>query len=93
MLLDVNERLFIISLNNLINRKDGSTCSLKEFQEEINLEEKFFIKTVMAMGKKKTIEIGFKQRNTFTRVLNWYSKHPGNNDYYLRITKNVYLQI
>ena len=45
MLLDVNERLFIISFNKLMNKKASSVCSLKEFQEEINLEEDFFLAT------------------------------------------------
>ena len=93
MLLDVNERLFILSLNKFMNKKAESVCSLKEFQKEINLEEKFFIKTIMTMEIKKTIKIGFKQRNTITRVLNWYSKYPDNNDYYLKITKVGYIQI
>ena len=93
MLLDVNERLFILSLNKLLNRKTEPICSLKEFQEEINLEEKFFINTVITMEIKKIIEIGFKQRNRITKVQNWYSEYPGNNDYYLKITKDGYIQI
>lgn len=93
MLLDINERLFIISLNKLMNKKAVSVCSLKDFQEEINLEEDFFLATVLKMEKKKTIEIGFKRRNTIARVRNWYSKYPGKDDYYLIITKAGHSQI
>lgn len=93
MLLDVNERLFIISLNKLMKRKAISLCSLKDFQEEINLDKDFFLATVIKMEKKKTIEIGFKRRNTIARVQNWYSKYPDKNDYYLKITKEGLIQI
>jgi hypothetical protein len=93
MLLDVNERLFMVSLCKLLERKAMAVCSLKEFKEEINLDEDFFLATILSMEKKKTIEIGFLRRNTIIRVKNWHTKYPEKDDFYLKITKAGLLQI
>ncbi len=92
-MLDVNERLFISSLLKLMERRELKVCSLKEYQEEIGLDEEFFIRTVLSMERKKSVEIGFLRRNMIIKVKNWYTKYPDQGDFYLKITKRGLSQI
>ncbi len=93
MILDVNERLFIKSLIKLLEKQSSSLCTLSEFQKEIDLEESFFLETVLSLERKKAVEVGFRQKNYIIKVKNWHTKYPARSDFYIKITKPALLQI
>ena len=92
MMLDLNEKLFIKAISKLHVRNSGSLCSLKELKEDMDLDEEFFIASILGMEKKKAIEIGFVRRKRILKVANWHSKYKERDDFYLKITKRGLLQ-
>ncbi len=91
--LDVNERLFLSSLNRLLERKDSILCSVKEYQKEVGLDEGFFLETLRGLEKKNALEIGFRERTGIVIVKNWHTRYPARDDFYVKMTKTGYLQM
>ncbi len=91
-ILDLNEKLFIIAIEKLIDKNAGTPCSLKGLQEDMDLGEIFFIASILSLEKKKAIEIGFLKRNRILKVTNWHSRYKERNDFFLKTTKTGLLK-
>ena len=93
MMLDLNEKLFIKAISKLHVRNTGTLCSLKELKDDMDIDEDFFIESILSLEKKRAIEVGFLRRNRILKVINWHSKYEEREDFHLKITKKGYLQI
>jgi len=87
MQLDVNERLFLLSLKKLLAEKAQTFCPLAEYEAASRLETPFFVETLRKLEKNKAVEIGFAGKASIIRVANWYTRYPEVKTFFIRLTK------
>lgn len=86
MLLDVNERLFLLTLKKLLSEKGEALCSLSEYEAASKIESAFFVETLRKLEKKKAVDIGFAMKGSIVKVTNWPARYPEVKTFFIKIT-------
>jgi hypothetical protein len=93
MQLDVNERLFLLTLKKLLNERSEPLCPLAEYEAASRLETPFFVETLRKLEKKKAVEIGFAGKPSIVKVANWYTRYPEVKTFFIRLTREGAAQV
>lgn len=93
MQLDVNERLFLLTLKKILSEKAEPLCALAEYEAASRIETPFFVETLRRLEKKKAVEIGFAGKASIVKVSNWYTRYPEVKTFFIRLTREGVAQV